>query len=74
MEYVRHVSSLKRKNIDWVERERELKELCDRYRRNDGRCDCVVPGSGGKDSIFVAHELKYKCGMHPITLTWAPHV
>ena len=63
-----------KKNTNWVERETELKELCDRYRRNDGRFDCVVPGSGGKDSVFVAHELKYKYGMHPLTVTWAPHI
>jgi N-acetyl sugar amidotransferase len=63
-----------KKNIDWVERERQLKDLCEKYRRTDGSYDCVVPGSGGKDSIFVAHELKYKYGMHPLTVTWAPHI
>jgi N-acetyl sugar amidotransferase len=44
------------------------------YRRTDGRYDCIVPGSGGKDSAFTAHILKYKYGMHPLTVTWAPHV
>jgi N-acetyl sugar amidotransferase len=34
----------------------------------------VVPGSGGKDSFYAAHMLKYKYGMHPLTVTWAPHV
>jgi len=60
--------------IDWTERERQLRELCDRYRKTDGSYDCVVPGSGGKDSFFAAHMLKYKYGMHPLTVTWAPHV
>src|SRR5438105_1620019 len=60
--------------IDWEARERELKALCDRFRRDDGHYDCVVPGSGGKDSFFAAHVLKYKYGMHPLTVTWAPHV
>lgn len=60
--------------IDWSERERQLKELCDSHRRNDGKYDCIVPGSGGKDSFFAAHVLKYKYGMHPLTVTWAPHV
>ena len=36
--------------------------------------DCIVPGSGGKDSTFTAHILKYKYGMHPLTVTWAPHI
>ena len=60
--------------IDWIEREQELRELCDRYRSSDGSYDCVVPGSGGKDSIFAAHVLKYKYGMHPLTVTFAPHL
>jgi N-acetyl sugar amidotransferase len=64
----------KARTIDWDERDRRLKELCDRYRRHDGHYDCVVPGSGGKDSFYAAHILKHKYGMHPLTVTWAPHV
>ena len=64
----------KQGSIDWVDRERSLRELCDRYRRNDGHYDCIVPGSGGKDSFYAAHMLKYKYGMHPLTVTWAPHI
>jgi N-acetyl sugar amidotransferase len=60
--------------IDWNERERELNDLCDRHRSRDGSYDCLVPGSGGKDSFFAAHVLKYKYGMHPLTVTWAPHI
>lgn len=60
--------------IDWEERDRELRDLCDRHRRTDGRYDCIVPGSGGKDSFYAAHRLKYDYGMHPLTVTWAPHV
>lgn len=58
--------------IDWSARERELLQLLDRYRRNDGAYDCIVPGSGGKDSAYAAHVLKYKYGMHPLTVTWPP--
>ena len=68
------VTEQKKITIDWNERERELKELCDRYRSKDGSFDCLVPGSGGKDSFFQSHVLKYKYGMHPLTVTWAPHV
>lgn len=64
----------RKQQIDWNERERELIELCDRHRRTDGRYDCIVPGSGGKDSFYAAHVLKYKYGMHPLTVTWAPHL
>ena len=58
--------------IDWAQREKELLKLLDKHRRNDGTWDIVVPGSGGKDSAFVAHQLKHKYGMHPLTVTWAP--
>jgi N-acetyl sugar amidotransferase len=64
----------KNATIDWAERERKLWELCDKHRKTDGSYDCVVPGSGGKDSFYAAHMLKYKYGMHPLTVTWAPHV
>ncbi len=64
----------KRREIDWNERDHELRVLCDHYRRNDGQYDCLVPGSGGKDSTFAAHTLKYQYGMHPLTVTWAPHI
>jgi hypothetical protein len=47
-----------KKSINWGERKQMLRELCDRYRRSDGRFDVVVPSSGGKDSSRVAHELK----------------
>ncbi len=61
-----------KKNIDWDERARMLEELLDKYRRNDGRWDVLVPSSGGKDSAFVGHHLKHQYGMHPLTVTWAP--
>lgn len=60
--------------IDWDERERELLELCKQYRRDDGSYDCIVGGSGGKDSAMQSHLLKYKYGMHPLTVTWSPHL
>jgi N-acetyl sugar amidotransferase len=64
----------KNKTIDWTERERQLRELCDAHRSKDGSYDCIVPGSGGKDSFYASHILRTKYGMHPLTVTWAPHV
>lgn len=68
------MADIKNIKIDWDSRERELRDLCDRYRRNDGRYDCIVPGSGGKDSFFASHILRNKYGMNPLTVTWAPHI
>lgn len=61
-----------KENINWEKREKELIELLDKYRKNDGSYDCMVPGSGGKDSAYQAHVLKYKYGMNPLTVTWPP--
>lgn len=62
-----------KEKIDWKTREEELTALCDKHRKDDGSYDCIVPGSGGKDSAFTAHILRYKYGMNPLTVTWAPH-
>ena len=62
-----------KKKIDWDQREDELAQLLNRFRRSDGRYDCIVPGSGGKDSGYVSHILKTKYKMNPLTVTWAPH-
>ncbi|MFH2060669.1 MAG: N-acetyl sugar amidotransferase [Pseudomonadota bacterium] len=61
-----------KEKIDWEKREQELLELLEKHRRSDGQYDCIVPGSGGKDSGLQAHILKYKYGMNPLTITWPP--
>jgi N-acetyl sugar amidotransferase len=67
-------SETKHHKIDWLDREKQLRDLCDKHRKNDGSYDCILPGSGGKDSFYASHILKTKYGMHPLTVTWAPHV
>ncbi len=62
----------KKEEIDWAEREKELLALLDKHRKSDGSYDCIVSGSGGKDSAMASHLLKYKYGMNPLTVTWPP--
>ena len=62
----------KNNSVDWEQREKELVELLDKHRRNDGYWDVIVPSSGGKDSGYVAHQLRYKYNMNPLTVTWSP--
>lgn len=62
----------KQKNADWEAREKQLRQLLDKHRSKDGSWDVIVPCSGGKDSSMVAHKLKHKYGMHPLTVTWSP--
>ncbi|ODS35510.1 hypothetical protein BEH94_06770 [Candidatus Altiarchaeales archaeon WOR_SM1_SCG] len=59
----------KRKTIDWEKREKELEKLCDKYRRDDGYYDCIIPVSGGKDSHFLVYTMKIKMGMNPLLIT-----
>ena len=65
-------AEFKRTKVDWSARETELIELCNKHRKNNGEYDVIVPCSGGKDGSFVAHMLKYKYGMNPLAVTWAP--
>ena len=68
------LTAISKKEIDWKERERQLVELCDRFRSRNGSYDCLIPGSGGKDSFYQSWILKYKYGMNPLTVTWAPNI
>ncbi len=63
-----------KKKINWEEREAALWDLCDRFRGDGTYYDCLVPGSGGKDSFYASHILKHKFKMRPLTVTWAPHI
>lgn len=62
----------KDKNIDWDLRHDMLLDTLKKYRKNDGTYDCIVSGSGGKDSSTIAHLLKYKYNMNPLTVTYSP--
>lgn len=60
--------------INWKEREQQLFKFLEKYRKNNGDYDCIVPSSGGKDSSFTAHILKEKYDMNPLAVTWAPNI
>lgn len=68
------VAEMKERDVDWAERHFELGQLCKKYRSRNGSYDCIVPGSGGKDSVYASHTLKTKYDMHPLTVTWSPHL
>lgn len=55
-----------RKQINREERMEELKNLCDKYRRNDGYYDCIIAVSGGKDSHFQIYIMKELMKMNPL--------
>lgn len=57
------VNSMKKKEIDWEQREKDLEQLLDRFHG-----ECIVPSSGGKDSHMQAITLKEK-GAHVTAVT-----
>ena len=61
----------KNMDIDWDEREKRLIETLSKYRSKNGSYDCIVSGSGGKDSSTQAYLLKYKYNMNPLTVTYS---
>ena len=61
---------IKKNKTDWGRRRIELEELLDQHRSKDGRHDVIVPASGGKDSAYVALQLKHKWGMTPLLVTF----
>ncbi|MFX1277574.1 MAG: N-acetyl sugar amidotransferase, partial [Promethearchaeota archaeon] len=60
------INSEKKKSIDYEKRFNELKELCDKYRRDDGYYDCIIAVSGGKDSHFITYNMKERLNMNPL--------
>lgn len=48
----------------------ELKKLVAPYRSKDGSPDCLVPFSGGRDSMYVLHVIKKELGLNPIAFTY----
>lgn len=59
-------------HINWVEREKQLRELLGKYKQQAGNnYDCIIPISGGKDSTFQLHVLTKIYGMKPLAVTFS---
>ena len=63
-----------KKAINWRERQDFLRAICDSYRKGGGELDCIVPWSGGKDSIYVAYKMRDEFGMTPLLVIVMPHL
>lgn len=55
-----------RKNVDWDKRWNELKNLCEKHKRDDGYYDCLITISGGKDSHYQVYLFKEILHMNPL--------
>lgn len=57
--------------INWIERERELRAILERYKSINNDYDCIIPISGGKDSTFQLHVLTKVYGMRALAVTFS---
>jgi hypothetical protein len=53
-----------------VDKRPQFEEVLKKYRRNDGKQDCIVAYSGGRDSSYGLHLLVKEFGMTPLTFTY----
>ena len=58
--------------INFKKKEDELKRILKKHKSNKSQYDCIVPWSGGKDSSYVAYQLKFKYGANPLLVTFSP--
>lgn len=57
--------------INWKKSEAVLRETLEGYKEKAGdNYDCIIPISGGKDSVFQLHVLKKVYGMKPLAVTF----
>ncbi len=53
-----------------VKGESELFKKVEKYRSKDGKPDCIVAFSGGRDSSYGLHYIKKILGMNPVAFTY----
>jgi hypothetical protein len=53
-----------------VDKRPQFEEVLKQYRRSDGKQDCIVAFSGGRDSSYGLHLLVKEFGMRPLTFTY----
>ncbi len=53
-----------------VDKRPQFEEVLKKYRRTDGKQDCIVAFSGGRDSSYGLHLLVKEFGMRPLTFTY----
>jgi len=62
----------KKKKINWRKREKEWIGIANDIRSKKNNFEIIVPVSGGKDSCYVAYNLKYKYKLNPLFVTINP--
>jgi N-acetyl sugar amidotransferase len=64
-------SSEQKIHINWIERETKLRVILDEAKAKAGNnYDCILPISGGKDSVYQMYVLTQVYGMKPLAVTF----
>ena len=56
-------------NIDWGAKKNELDAILDKH-RGQGNYDCIIPFSGGKDSVFTLYYAVKVLGLKPLVVSF----
>lgn len=65
-------SAEQKMHINWAKREQELSMILKKAQAEAGNnYDCIIPISGGKDSVFQLHVLTKIYGMKPLAVTYS---
>lgn len=65
-------SSEQKIHINWMERERQFSKILETVKKKSGNnYDCIIPISGGKDSMFQLHILTKIYGMKALAVTFS---
>lgn len=65
----------RKKQIDWAGRAERLRQFCDGIRGSNGNgYDCVVPVSGGKDSIYQVYMMSQVYKLRTLAVVVVPHL
>jgi len=59
----------KKSNVDWTERKKWLDELISEF-KGKNLYDCIIPYSGGKDSVFQLWYVVRKLGLKPLVVRY----
>ena len=60
-------AEIKHSSIDWTSRKKMLDEIVSKY-KNRGQYDCIVPFSGGKDSVFQLWYIVTQLNLKPLVV------
>ncbi len=60
----------KSNSVDWKVKNKFFNELLDKARKKSNFYNCIVPGSGGKDSTWQVYAMKHIHKMNPLVVTF----